>query len=81
MDKNEIAKHAAAAAAKLLHDRTNGDVILMMTALNTIEAGLFTVAMNGDTSLLEKWSDTSRSSVKRLARIYCKARSTGKPHH
>ena len=81
MDKNDIARNAAAAAAKVLQDRTNGDVPLMMTALNTIEAGLFAITMNGDTSLLEEWNDTSRSSVTRLAKIYCKARLSEEPHH
>ena len=81
MDKNDIARNAATDAAKLLQERTNGDVPLMMAALNTIEAGLFAAATNNNISMIDSWNDTSRRSVARLAKIYCKADSPKEPHH
>ena len=81
MVENDIVKNAAMAAAKLLQDSTNGEVALMMTALNNIEASLFAAATNSDISMIDEWNDTSRRSVARLAKIYCKARFSDEPHH
>ena len=81
MNKNDIVKNAAIAAAELLQNSTDGEVALMMTALNNIEAGLFAVATNNNISMIDSWNDRSRNSVKRLAEIYCEADSPKKPHH